>query len=105
MKGIVLLALSIAACAPPGAKMSDAKAEFLAVKSIKDRLYAEREDCPQLMSMFAEDVAFWVKGRRMRYDYLVDYCPKLPKEFWLSERALAEPAILSSEPSCEGVAE
>ena len=81
--------------------MSDAKAEFLAVKSIKDRLYAEREDCPQLMSMFSEDVVFWEKGRRMSYGFLVEYCPKLPKDTWQPEESSSERVMLSSDAAYE----
>lgn len=80
MKAIALLALAIAACASSESRSSDAKAEFLLVKSAKDRLYAERDDCHQLMGMFSEDVVFWEKGNRMTYDFLVEYCQNFRKK-------------------------
>ncbi len=101
MKAIALLALAITACAPPEPKLNDAKAEFLAVKSVKEQLYAERDDCPQLMSMFSEDVVFWEKGRRMSYDFLVEYCPKLPKDIWQPEESSSERVMLSSDAAYE----
>lgn len=101
MKAIALLALMIAACAPPGPTLSDSTAEFLAVKSDKDRLYAERDDCAQLMSMFSEDVVFWEKGRRMSYDFLVQYCPQLPKDIWQPEESSSEHVMLSNDAAYE----
>jgi hypothetical protein len=96
MKVIALFALAIAACASPEPKLNDAKAEFLAVKGVKDQLYVERDDCFQLMSMFAKDVVFWEKGRRMSYDVLVEYCPKLPKDIWQPEESSSERVMLSN---------
>lgn len=101
MKAIALLALAIAACAPPEPKLNYAKAEFLEAKSIKDQLYAERDNCPELMSMFSEDVVFWEKGRRMSYDFLVEYCPKLPKEIAQPEESSSERVMLSSDAAYE----
>jgi hypothetical protein len=101
MKAITLLALVITACAPPDPRLNDSKVEFLAVKSVKDQLYAERDDCPQLMSMFSEDVVFWEKGRRMSYDFLVEYCPKLPKDIWQPEESSSEHIMLSNDAAYE----
>lgn len=72
MKAIALLALTIAACAAQEPDLTDAREAFLAAKNAKDQLYAERDDCPKLMSMFSEDVVFWENGRRMTYDFLME---------------------------------
>src|SRR3546814_9462845 len=74
---LALLVLAIAACAPAAARPGEAEAGFLAAKDLKDRLYAERNDCARLMGMFSEDVIFWEKGRRLSYDFLVEYCTQL----------------------------
>ena len=101
MKAIALLALAITACAPREQNLSDAEVAFLAAKSAKDQLYAERDDCPQLMRMFSEDVVFWEKGRRMSYGFLVEYCPKLPKDVWQPEESSSERVMLSSNAAYE----
>lgn len=101
MKAIALLALAITGCAPREPNLNDAEAEFLAVKSAKDHLYAERDDCPQLMSMFSEDVVFWENGRRMSYGFLVEYCPKLSKDIWQPEESSSERVMLSNDAAYE----
>jgi len=101
MKAIALLALAITACAPREPNLNDAEAEFFAVKSAKDQLYAERDDCHQLMSMFSEDVVFWEKGRRMSYGFLVEYCPKLPRDIWQPEESSSERVMLSNDAAYE----
>src|SRR3546814_8732910 len=84
---LALLVLAIAACAPAAARPGEAEAGFLAAKDLKDRLYAERNDCARLMGMFSEDVIFWEKGRRLSYDFLVEYCPQLPKDPWQDRKS------------------
>lgn len=105
MRSRALLVAAIASCAPPEPASSDAAAEFLAAKSLKDRLYAERDDCPQLMSMFSEDVVFWENGRRMSYDFLVEYCPQLPKEVWQPEESSSESVMLGDDAAYEVLTE
>lgn len=102
MKGMVaLLVLAVTACAASEPDFSEARAEFLAAKDLKDRLYAERDDCPRLMDMFAEDVVFWEKGRRMSYDFLVEYCPQLPKDVWQPAESSSERVVLSEDAAYE----
>lgn len=101
MKALTLLALAIAGCTASRPELSDARAGFLAANDLKDQLYAERNDCPRLMSMFSEDVVFWEKGRRMSYDFLVEYCPKLPKDIWQPEETSSERVMLSADAAYE----
>lgn len=83
------------------ATLGNAGAEFWAAKELKDRLYAERDDCPGLMNMFSEDVVFWEKGRRMSYDFLVEYCPQLPKSIWEPEESSSVRVVLSRDAAYE----
>ena len=101
MKAIPLLALALTACAPQEPNWNDAEAEFLAVKSAKDQLYAERDDCPRLMNMFFEEVIFWEKGSLMSYDFLVEYCPQLPKDIWQPAESSSERVMLSEDAAYE----
>jgi hypothetical protein len=98
---LALLVAAVAACAASEPDFSEARSEFLEAKDLKDLLYAERDDCPRLMSLFAEDVAFWEKGRRMSYDFLVEYCPQLPKDIWQPEESSSERVMLSAEAAYE----
>src|SRR3546814_12408388 len=91
---LALLGLASAACAPAAARRGEAEAGFLAAKDLKDRLYAERNDCARLMGMFSEDGIFWEKGRRLSYDFLVEYCPQLPKDPWQPEESAYERVML-----------
>lgn len=99
---LTLLALAAtAACAASGPNLREARADFLAAKELKDRLYAERDDCPALTSMFSEDVLFWEKGRSMSYDFLVEYCPKLPRQIWKPEESSSERVMLGEDAAYE----
>lgn len=98
---LALPVLAIAACAAPQAEFSKARVEFLMAKELKDRLYAERNDCPQMMNMFSQDVVFWEKGRRLGYDFLVEYCPELPKDIWQPEESSSERIMLSEDAAYE----
>lgn len=98
---LALLACTIAACTAPGVGLDQARAEFLTAKDLKDRLYAERDDCSSLMEMFSEDVVFWEKGRRLTFDNLVDYCPHLPKDPWVPDEASAERVMLGEDAAYE----
>lgn len=71
-----------------------AEAEFGEAKELKDRLYAERDDCPRLTSLFSGDVIFWEKGRPMSHDFLVEYCPKLPRDIWKPEESTSQRVML-----------
>src|SRR3546814_17982268 len=95
------LVLAIAACAPAAARPGEAEAGFLAAKDLKDRLYAERNECARLMGMFSEDVIFWEKGRRLSYDFLVEYCPQLPKDPWQPEESSSERVMLGEDVAYE----
>jgi hypothetical protein len=99
---ISVLVLAIAAgCAAPQPDLGAARAEFLAAKDLKDRLYAERDDCPRLTSMFSEDVIFWENGRPMSHAFLVEYCPQLPKDIWQPEASSSERMMLSADAGYE----
>src|SRR3546814_7189027 len=98
---LALLVLAIAACTPAAARPGEAEAGFLAAKDLKDRLYAERNDCARLMGMFSEDVIFWEKGRRLSYDFFVEYCPQLPKDPWQPEESSSERVMRSEEHTLE----
>lgn len=87
------------------ADLGGARAEFEAAKGLKDRLYAEKNDCPRLMGMFSEDVVFWEKGRRMSFDFLVEYCPKLPKDIWQPVESTAERFMLGEDAAYEILSE
>lgn len=105
MKALALFVLAIAACAAPQPELDNAQAEFLAAKDTKDRLYAERNDCTRLMSMFSEDVVFWENGRRMSHDFLVEYCPQLPKDIWEPEESSSERVMLGDDAAYEVLTE
>lgn len=79
---LVLLLLVIASPGAAAADLDEAKAAFEAAKQRKDKLYAEKTDCPGLMGMLSEDVIFWEKGREFSYEFLVEYCPQLPRNVW-----------------------
>ena len=55
------------------------KQEWLESKKEKDRLYAAKEDCDALMGFFSQDLIFYEKGDLLSYDWMVRYCPMLPK--------------------------
>src|SRR3546814_15723226 len=74
---LALLVLAIAACAPAAARPGEAEAGFLAATDLKDRLYADRNDCARLMGMFSEDVTFCAKGRRLSFIFPVEHFPQL----------------------------
>lgn len=59
--------------------LNEIKEEWLIAKKEKDRLYETKDDCTALMNFFSEDVVFYEKGNLMKYEWLVEYCPKLPK--------------------------
>lgn len=97
----ILLVLAVAACGASVPDLTEARAEFVAAKDLKDRLYAEKDDCPQLMSLFSEDVIFWEKGMPMSYDFLVQYCPQLPKDIWQPVESSSERVMLSEDAAYE----
>src|SRR3546814_17852579 len=53
------------------------------------------------MGMFSEDVIFWEKGRRLSYDFLVEYCPQLPKDPWRPEESSSERVMLGEDVAYE----
>src|SRR3546814_18439015 len=53
------------------------------------------------MGMFSEDVIFWEKGRRLSYDFLVEYCPQLPKDPWQPEESSSERVMLGENVAYE----
>ena len=98
---LAILVLAVAGFAPSDPGPGEARAGFLAAKDLKDRLYAERDDCPRLMGMFSEDVIFWEKGRRLGYDFLVEYCPQLPKGGWQPEESSSQRIMLGEDAAYE----
>jgi hypothetical protein len=97
----LLLAVLVAGCAGPEYEVAQARTEFLAAKDLKDRLYAERDDCPRLMDMFSQDVVFWENGMRMPYDFLVQYCPNLPRDIWEPEATSVDRFMLGEHAAYE----
>jgi hypothetical protein len=91
--------------AEPTPRLAQATAEFETAKELKDRLYAERDDCPRLMGLFSPDVVFWEKGMRMSYEFLVEYCPRLPKDVWQPEETSAERVVLGEDAAYEVLTE
>lgn len=91
----LLLGMGLIGVGIQAQNLDELEQEWSSAKKAKDSLYETKDNCDALMSYFSKEVLFYEKGQPMPYEWLVAYCPKLPKNLPKPDKIEVKKVFLS----------